>query len=271
MNAERLGKSAERLMMARVPNEMFVKAVIEAVRLNEEFVPPYETRGALYIRPFLIGSGVEIGLKPSTEYTFTVFVVPVGDYYKGDKKDKDVLDGVPAMVMDDFDRASSKGVGFAKVAGNYAAALLPNSIAYAAGCPITLFLDPVNRKFIEEFNSSNFAGINKEGIYITPDSPSILKRYFFFFFFFLKKIKHYFNNLKLKISVTNNSLIAIAKHLGIKVEVREIDFEKEIDTFVEVGAVGTAVIITPVNRIIRGKDVHEIGNGTFPVLQKLYK
>ena len=132
--------------------------------------------------------------------------------------------------------------------GNYGSALLPNDIASRQGLPITLFLDSVHHRYIEEFNSSNFVAVTTGGVYVTPESESILP------------------------SITNKSLIQLARDEGLKVEQRRIDFEEEVGTFAEAGAVGTAVIITPVNRIVRGSKVHEIGGDMMgPILSKLYQ
>jgi len=241
-NAERLAHSCRRIMMPEVPKEMFLEAVKTTVRKNLEFVPPCGTGSSLYIRPFIFGSGPCVGLKPSPEYTFIVTVTPVGDYYKGGAK------AVSALVMDQYDRAAPRGLGNTKVGGNYAGALYPNQVAQDMGLPITLYLDAKEHRYIEEFNSSNFVAINSEGRYVTPVSDSILK------------------------SITNKSLMTLAKDMGITVEERVIEFA-EVKGFTEVGAVGTAVIITPINRIIRGDVVYQISplDGFGPVLGALYK
>ena len=167
-------------------------------------------------------------------------VMPVGAYYK------DGLKGVPALVIEDFDRAAPKGMGQFKVAGNYGASLMPAKLAKKAGFPIPLFLDPREHKYIDEFGTSNFLAITKDGKYVTSDSPSILP------------------------SVTNMSLMQVARDLGITVEKRPIVAEEELPTFAEVDACGTAVVITPISSVtIHGK-VIEYGHECGPVSQKLY-
>lgn len=241
-NARRLQRSARRFLMPEPSEEMFLDCVRQVVKANLDFVPPYGSGGALYVRPLLFGSGPRIGVQPADQYTFLVLVVPVGDYYKGGLKP------VPAVVLDDYDRAAPLGVGHVKVAGNYAADLEPGKKAKAEGFPITLYLDAREHRYVEEFGTSNFIAITHDGAYVTPESPSILR------------------------SITNLTLQALAKRDGRRVELREVPFS-EIGRFAEVGACGTAVVITPVNRIVRGEQVIEVGprDGVGPVLNELYR
>lgn len=244
-NAERLQLSASRVMMPLVPKEMFLDAVTRAVRENCEYLPPYKSGGSLYIRPFLFGSGARVGLGPSDEYLFIVFVVPVGDYYKGG------LEPVMAVVTDNYDRAAPLGVGNVKVGGNYAADLLPYMQSKEKGYPVNLYLDPVERKYIEEFGTSNFIAIgNNRKSYITPNSTSILK------------------------SITNQSLMQLAQEeLGLRVEQRRVAID-EVSHFDEVAACGTAVVVTPVGRIVYRDKVINIGSNpdqVGPVLKQLYE
>jgi branched-chain amino acid aminotransferase len=240
-NGERMFNTARRTCMAQVPVDMFVDAVKRIVKANEDFVPPYGTGGSMYIRPLLIGTGAQIGVAPADEYTFLVMVMPVGAYYKGG------LQPVRALILDDWDRAAPQGMGDVKVGGNYAASLYAHESAKHAGYPVELYLDARTHGFVEEFATSNFIGIKPDGAYVTPDSRSVLP------------------------SVTNNTLQRIAADLGMKVEVRPIPFE-EIETFAEVAACGTAVVVTPVCEIVRGDKTIRIGSpdGCGPVLQKLY-
>lgn len=241
-NAARLRSSAKRLVIPEVPESLFLEAVHAAVRENRQFVPPYGTGGSLYIRPVLFGSGAKIGLQTSDEFTFLVMVVPVGDYYKGG------LSPVTAVVMEQFDRAAPKGIGHVKVAANYAADLLPNIMGKDAGYPINLYLDAQNGRTIEEFGTSNFIAL-RGNKYITPDSPSVLP------------------------SITNKTLMELAEDEGMVVERRQIDID-EVDQFEEVGACGTAVVVTAVNRIVRGDKVYNIGKNPHvvgPRLMHFYK
>jgi branched-chain amino acid aminotransferase len=239
-NARRLNSTIDYLMMPHFPEEKFVEAVKTVVKDNIDYVPPYGTGGSLYIRPVIVGTTPQIGISAATEYELIIMVVPVGPYYKGGIKP------VKAMIHDEVDRAAPQGTGHIKVAGNYAASLYPTSLAKKAGCSVMLFLDSKTHQFIEEFGTSNFFAITQEGQYVTPESSSILP------------------------SITNKSLMQIARDLGITVERRQIA-RTELETFAEVGACGTAVVITPVGEIVHGDkvyryDMEHIG----PISKKLY-
>lgn len=233
-NAKRMQSSCERVMMPQVPTEMFVNAVKAVVQDNIEYVPPYGSGGALYIRPLLFGSGPRIGVQPADEYTFLILVIPVGDYYKGG-----LASPVNALLIEDFDRAAPRGVGAVKVAGNYAADLLPNMLSKKKGFPIGLYLDAETQTMVEEFSTSNFVGIDsKANKYVTPKSSSVLP------------------------SITNKSLMQIAKDEGMTVEERPIKVD-ELESFDEVLAVGTAVVMTPVGSITRLTTDSEVTKYTF--------
>jgi branched-chain amino acid aminotransferase len=240
-NAKRLARTAGRVMMAEVPESLFIEAVSRVVDANRDWVPPASTGGSLYIRPLLFGSGAEVGLSPAKEYTFIVLVTPVGNYYKEGVK------AITAFVSEEYDRAAPRGTGNVKVAGNYASSLYPGQQAKERGYPIVLYLDSAEQKYIEEFGTSNFIGITSDGRYVTPSSSAVLP------------------------SITNLSLMAIAEHEGLKVERRLVPFT-EISSFAEVGACGTAVVISPVNRIVRGDKVYTISEATGfgPHLGKLH-
>jgi branched-chain amino acid aminotransferase len=222
-NAKRLQKTSKRIFIPEIPVEMFLEAVNKVVLANKRFVPPYGTGASLYIRPLVIGTGAKVGLGPADEYIFMIFVTPVGPYYKGG------LTPVKALVVTDFDRAAPQGVGDCKVGGNYAAGLSGGQYGKDRGYPVVLYLDSKEKKYIDEFSTSNFIGI-KGNTYITPSSGSILQ------------------------SITNDSLAVISSDRGMNVEKRQIKIE-EIETFDEIGAVGTAAVVTPVHLIhYNGKD-----------------
>lgn len=227
----RMEHGCKRFRMPTVPKELWEKAVDEVVRQNVGFVPPYGTGGALYIRPFMFGSGPRLGLGPSPEYTFAVFVNPTGSYYRTGH-----MQALDALVNDEYDRAAPLGCGDCKAAGNYAADLESMYEAKKKGFAISLYLDAKERKYVEEFNTSNFVAITKDGRYLTPEAPrSILA------------------------SNTNKVLQALAQDMGMQVEKRRIDFEAEVDTFAEVGAVGTAVVVTPIRSFTRGERTWRFG------------
>jgi branched-chain amino acid aminotransferase len=217
-NASRLISSANGIKMAPVPAEMFREAIFQAVNLNRKFVPPYGSGASLYIRPLLYGSGAEVGVKPASEYTFIVFVTPVGPYFKGGVKP------VNMMICRDVDRAAPLGTGIYKVGGNYAASLRALVVAKEGGYGSVIFLDAREKKYIDECGPANFYGI-KGNTYITPKSESILS------------------------SITNKSLIQLAGTLGIKTERRRVPVE-ELAEFSETGACGTAAVITPIGKIV---------------------
>lgn len=216
-NAKRLQSSCDGIMMARFPIEKYEEAILKVVKLNERFIPPYESGASLYIRPVLIGMSAKVGVSPATEYTFIVFVTPVGPYFKAGFKP------TPYAILREYDRAAPLGTGIYKVGGNYAASLTAGEKAHKLGYSAVLYLDAKEKKYIDECGPANFFGI-KNNTYITPESSSILP------------------------SITNKSLMVLAEDLGLKVERRRIP-EDELATFEEAGACGTAAVISPVQRI----------------------
>lgn len=216
-NAERLQSTCRGILMPELPTELFEDMVKKVVKLNERFVPPYESGASLYIRPLLIGTGAQVGVHPANEYLFMIFVSPVGPYFKGGFATNDYV------IIREYDRAAPLGTGRYKVGGNYAASLAANKMAHDAGYASEFYLDAKEKKYIDECGAANFFGI-KDGKYITPKSSSILP------------------------SITNRSLQQLAKDLGMEVEVRPIP-EEELSTFEEAGACGTAAVISPIRKI----------------------
>lgn len=240
-NAKRFANSCSRISMPALQEEKFIDACVQVVKANEQFVPPYGFGATLYLRPFMIGVGDNIGTQPAPEYIFRVFCSPVGPYYKGGLK--------PANFMiSDYDRAAPFGTGGAKVGGNYAGSLMPHELAAKRGFADCIYLDPSTHTKIEEVGSANFFGITKDNKFVTPKSQSILP------------------------SITKYSLMYIAKeYLGMEVEEREVFIDK-LDEFVEAGACGTAAVITPIGGIeYKGKlHVFYNENEVGPVSKKLY-
>ena len=216
-NALRLQNSCNGIMMAELPVELFEECILTAVKKNERFVPPYESGASLYIRPLLFGTSAQVGVKPAEEYTFLVFVTPVGPYFKEGFKP------TPMAIMREYDRAAPLGTGTYKVGGNYAASMQSGVKAAKLGYSAVVYLDAKEKKYIDECGPANFFGI-KDNTYITPKSPSILP------------------------SITNKSLIQLAEDMGMKVERRPVPVE-ELATFEEAGACGTAAVISPILRI----------------------
>ncbi len=217
-NAKRMQKSCRGIMMAEPPLELFKEMMIKVIKLNEKHIPPPGHGAALYLRPLTIGSGPQVGVKPANEYLFMIFVGPVGPYFK------EGFNPVDVQLIHDFDRTAPNGTGQYKVGGNYAASLQPAERAKKEGFATVLFLDSKENKYIDEAGPANFFGI-KGNTYITPDSKTILR------------------------SITNKSLRQIAKDMGMKVELRPV-LKEELKEFDEVGACGTAAVISPIKRIV---------------------
>ncbi len=216
-NASRINSSAQGIVMQEIPEQLFFESVKMAVLNNKEFIPPYGTGASLYIRPLLFGSGAEVGVKPAKEYTFIVFVTPVGPYFKEGFKP------VNFQLVRDYDRAAPKGTGHIKVGGNYAASLLATVRAHSEGYSSVMFVDSKEGIYIDECGPANFFAI-KGNKYITPHSKSILP------------------------SITNKCLTTLAEDMGLIVERRPVKVE-ELNNFDEVGACGTAAVISPIKKI----------------------
>jgi branched-chain amino acid aminotransferase len=241
-NAKRMSGSAKGILLAEVPETLFMEAVEKVVMLNKKYVPPYGTDASLYIRPLLIGTGPEVGVRPAREYTFLVFVMPVGPYFKTGFKPVDV------MICRDHDRAAPLGTGHLKVGGNYAASMSSIADAHEMGFATVMYLDAKEKKYIDECGPANFFCI-KDNTYITPKSHSILP------------------------SITNRSLQTLAKSMGMKVEIRPVRVE-ELAEFEEAGACGTAAVITPIRKVVDIENgiTYSFGDDDTPgpVITKLY-
>lgn len=216
-NAKRMQASSRGIKMAELPIDKFEEAIRKVVLLNERFVPPYESGAALYIRPIILGLGAQVGVKPASEYLFMVFVTPVGPYFKGGFKPSKVC------IMREYDRAAPHGTGTIKVGGNYAASLVAGERAREMGYAAVLYLDPKEKKYLDECGPANFFGIRGDH-YITPLSGSILP------------------------SITNKSLMQLAESMGMTVERRPVALE-ELSTFDEAAECGTAAVIAPISLI----------------------
>lgn len=241
-NAERMQRSCRRLMMPAVPTDVFIEAVKKVVKANEYYIPPYGTGGSLYLRPYMIGVGDNIGVKPAEEYLFSIFCMPVGAYFKGGLTPTN-------FIVSDYDRAAGNGTGAAKVGGNYGGSLLPGVEAHKRNFSDAIYLDPTTHTKIEEVGSANFFGITKDNKFVTPVSPSILP------------------------SITKYSLLYLAKErLGLEVVEGDV-FIEQLDEFEEAGACGTAAVISPIGGIQYKDDFHVFYSETEtgPVTKKLYE
>ncbi|WP_413489019.1 branched-chain amino acid aminotransferase [Carnobacterium divergens] len=241
-NAKRMQASCRRLLMPEIPVETFINACKQVVKANEQFIPPYGSGGTLYLRPYMIGIGDNIGVHAAPEYLFSIFCMPVGAYFKGGL--------VPTnFIVSTYDRAAGNGTGAAKVGGNYGGSLLPGKEAHDREFSDCIYLDPQTHTKIEEVGSANFFGITKENQFVTPISPSILP------------------------SITKYSLLYLAENrLGLEAIEGDVYLD-QLNRFKEAGACGTAAVISPIAGIQIGDDFHifysetEVG----PVTQRLYE
>jgi branched-chain amino acid aminotransferase len=244
LNAQRMAITAERLSMPIVPDELFLKGVMEAVRANQSWIPPYGSGASLYIRPLLIGVGENMGLKPAKSYEFRVMVSPVGPYYKSGGL------ALISLAVSDFDRAAPHGTGDVKAGANYPVGLYATKKAKELGANEALYLDSAEHRYLEEAGSANIIIAQADNKLITPKSDAILP------------------------SITRRSIMAIAEQdLGMKIEERAIDLRAEVDSFVEVAACGTAAVLSPVGKIWFDEGWHnfyENGEQVGPVMQELY-
>ncbi len=218
-NAARFALSASFIAIPPVPEKLFLECCHLAVALNAEHVPPHATGASLYIRPLVFGSSAQLGLNPPEEYTFCVFVLPVGVYHG--------VRPVAALILEEFDRSAPEGTGQTKIGGNYAPVLRWSEKAKDEGFGITLHLDSKTRTEIDEFSTSGFLGLKQDGDKYTlavPNSKNVLK------------------------SVTSDSICEIARSFGWEVECRSIKYE-ELSEFTEVMAAGTAAALVPIKSI----------------------
>ena len=242
LNASRMADSARRLEMPPFPEDRFVQAIVDTVKANIDYVPPYGSGATLYIRPYMFGSNPVIGVKPADEYQFRILTTPVGPYFKGGAK--------PITIkVSDFDRAAPHGTGHIKAGLNYAMSLHAIVTAHKEGFDENMYLDAATRTKVEETGGANFIFVTKDAKVVTPKSNSILP------------------------SITRRSLMVVAKDiLGLEAEEREVYFD-EVKDFAECGLCGTAAVISPVGKINdHGKEIcfpsgmEKMG----PVIQKLY-
>jgi branched-chain amino acid aminotransferase len=216
-HARRMAAGARKLCLPMPSEQMFVEACKEIVRRNIEFLPPYESQAALYVRPVLFGTRPRLTVRPSGEAGFCVFATPVGPYFK------EGIRPIDAIVNRNQDRSAPLGTGDVKVGGNYASSMLSYEEAHQMGYSAVLYTESVEHRYIEECGAANFIAI-KGKTYVTPASPSILP------------------------SITNDSLMQLARDKGFTVEQRKVDVA-ELSSFDECGACGTGAIITPLGKV----------------------
>lgn len=241
-NGRRLQYSAARLLMPKVPIDMFVESVGQTAVANREFIPPFrkenwawETRNpmCLYIRPLLFGHGPQLGVRPAKDHAYVVYSSPVRAYY--------AVSGMRVLITGSFHRAAPGGTGNVKASANYISGLLPTQLArrgysWRDGRPVkvsnepfndVLYLDAVHNKYVEEFSGANFLAVDVNGTLISPKSDSILP------------------------GVTRDSVIMLAESMGLKVERRPLSVQELLDEKViaEALCTGNAAVVTPITHV----------------------
>ncbi|VWX54773.1 branched-chain amino acid aminotransferase [Novosphingobium sp. 9U] len=235
-NARRFNRSAERLAMPALPEDVFVESVRRLVDADRDWLPTVEG-GSLYLRPFMFASEVFLGVRPAKEYKYVVIASPAGNYFKS---------GAPAVsiwVSEDYTRAAPGGTGAAKCGGNYAASLVPQAEAIAKGHDQVVFLDAVENKWVEELGGMNLYFVFDDGTLLTPAlSGTILP------------------------GITRDSLLALARDEGLSVQEGRYSIDQwredaQSGRLVECFACGTAAVVTPVGKVASRSGEFTIGSG----------
>ena len=242
LNAKRMADSCSYLEMAVFPEDRFVDAVVQTVRKNIDYVPPYGSGASLYIRPYMFGINPVMGVKPATEFQFRIFTSPVGPYFKGGAKPI-------TLRVPDFDRTAPHGTGHIKAGLNYAMSLHAIVDAHNQGYNENMYLDSATRTKVEETGGANIIFVTKDNKVVTPKSKTILP------------------------SITRRSLMYVAEHyLGLKTEEREIPFS-EVKEFKECALCGTAAVLSPVGKVVNRDETILFPSGMEKpgeITQKLY-
>jgi branched-chain amino acid aminotransferase len=234
-NAKRFKDSARRLAMPEMPEEIFLEAVDQLVKIDRDWIPDGD--GSLYLRPFMFANEIFLGVKPSSNYLFSVIASSVGSYFKSG------ADAVSVWVSQEFTRAAPGGTGAAKCGGNYAASLLAQAEATKHGCDQVVFLDAVERKWIEELGGMNVFFVFNDGSLATPPLGGTILP-----------------------GVTRSSLITLAKAKGIAVREEKYSYDQwKADAgsgkLREAFACGTAAVVTPIGTVRAPEGEFKIGNG----------
>ena len=244
-NARRFANSADRMAMAPLPEAVFIEAIEQLVRIDRGWMPGGE--GSLYLRPFMIANGVFLGVKPSAEYIFAVIASPVGSYFKGGPAP------VSIWVSENYTRAAIGGTGAVKCGGNYAASLRAQAEAIHHGCDQVVFLDAIERRYIEELGGMNIFFVFDDGSLLTPPLGTILP------------------------GITRDSIIALAKDSGARVREEAYTIEQwradaASGKLKEAFACGTAAVISPIGNVRSASGDFSIGGGVAgPVAMGLRK
>ena len=245
MNAKRTRKTNDRMCIPDIDEELQVAAYEALVDVERDWIPTKEGT-SLYLRPFIIGTEAFLGVRPSKEYLYCVIASPSGPYYKGG------LAPTKIFVEDMYTRAAPGGTGYAKVGGNYGGALKAQEKAHDMGCSQVLWLDGVEKKYVEEIGTSNAFFMIGDEVFTAPLDGTILP------------------------GITRDSVIALLKHWGVKVTERKLAIQEVFDAhaagkLTEVFATGTAAVISPVGELIwKSSSIIINGNEIGALSQKLY-
>ncbi|TFG04439.1 MAG: branched-chain amino acid aminotransferase [Promethearchaeota archaeon] len=243
-NAKRLNFTAKRLMMPEYDTDQFIKAIKQVVKANEEYIPPYDSGGALYIRPLMIGSGPVMGIKPAEEYKLIIYTNPVGPYFPEGFK------GINLEISKKYTRASPGGTGSAKTGGNYVGTMKPALEAKKKGFAQILYLDSVFMEYISEVGAANFCSII-DGKLTTPKFDGTILE-----------------------GITLKSVLELGKRkLGMKIDQRDISYHELFnDSCTEAFCTGTAAVITPISSIHYERQSKLFNNGKpGEITTELYK
>ena len=235
-NARRFQRSAKRLAMPELPEEMFLQACRQLVQVDKDWFPPIDG-GSIYLRPFMIASEVFLGVKPSAEYLFMVIASSAGNYFKS---------GAPAIsiwVSEHYTRAARGGTGAAKCGGNYAASLVAQSEAIRQGCDQVVFLDAAEHRWVEELGGMNLFFLFDDGSLLTPPTDGTILE-----------------------GITRDSVLTLAREQGLNVREERYAMDQwradaESGRLVEVFACGTAAVVTPVGTVKSSQGAFTIGAG----------
>jgi len=235
-NARRFQRSAKRLAMPELPEDMFLQACKQLVQVDKDWFPPVDG-GSIYLRPFMIASEVFLGVKPSAEYLFMVIASSAGNYFKS---------GAPAIsiwVSEQYTRAARGGTGAAKCGGNYAASLVAQSEAIREGCDQVVFLDAAEHRWVEELGGMNLFFLFDDGSLLTPPTDGTILE-----------------------GITRDSVLTLARAQGLTVREERYAMDQwradaESGRLVEVFACGTAAVITAVGTVKSTQGAFTIGAG----------